>query len=64
MRSVLLEQEAGDQADQGQCLDEGDTQEHRGAQLASHLRLTCHALDGLADEDANCLLYTSDAADE
>ena len=52
-RGRFLEQEAGNEADEGERLNEGDTQEHGGAQLAGHLGLTSHALDGLADEHAD-----------
>ena len=49
----LGEDEAGNQADQGESLNEGDTQEHGGAQLTSHLGLTCHALKCFPNEDAD-----------
>ena len=49
----LGEDEAGNQADQGESLNEGDTQEHGGAQLTSHLGLTCHALKCFTNEDAD-----------
>jgi len=51
--SRLSEEEAGNEAQKGKCLNECDTQEHGGTQLASHLRLTCHAFEGLAYEDAD-----------
>src|SRR5690606_37715537 len=39
-------------AEKREHLDEGDTQEHGGAELAGDLGLAGHALDGLADQDA------------
>ena len=41
------------EADEGECLRECDTQEHRGADHARSLWLTCHGLDGVAGEDAD-----------
>src|SRR5699024_8975514 len=46
------EQEPGDDPDQGQRLDQRDTDEHIGPQYAGGLGLTCHALERLADQDA------------
>src|SRR5690625_204941 len=45
--------ESGDETDQRQGLGERDTQEHGGPDLAGHLGLARHALDRLADQDAD-----------
>src|SRR5699024_11889597 len=69
LRRTDLEQEAGDETNQGQGLSERDTQEHGGAQLASHLRLTCHSLSGLAcdvthtDRGTDCCEAVADGAE-
>ena len=42
----------GDEAEQAEDLDEAETDEHGRAQLARHLGLARHALDRLAEQDA------------
>ena len=53
LRAPGRSDELDDETDEGERLGEGDTQEHRGADVAGHFGLAGHRLDGLADEVAD-----------
>ena len=52
-KNGLREHVTSGQADQGEGLNESDTQEHAGTQRTGHFRLPCHAFECLANQDAD-----------
>src|SRR5436190_20427908 len=51
--SLTGDDEGEHEPEQGQCLGEGDAEEHRGARHTGGLGLAGHGGDGVADDDAD-----------